>query len=557
MIPKTIMCKPLILFAAVALTSVVFQSASLFAQTEEEIGEINRAIGESATAPRPATVGATRPAPAPDRPANPPAQPPANRNPANRNADNGSAIEIASVPTSEASEKVKEFRQTVLAMRDRKLRINQLIGNIPLGFPEKQKKSREEIERLRVEVAALEAALGPLAIEAYKEAPNTDRAVFMAVIASLNASLNPKPVAQAKFNPALAYELASLMADNGIDQPQVLFAAFRAAFATQNFDDAQRMLDRLQENGSSTSPRVAENLAAARENWARELEIRRMESETGDLPLVRFETSVGEFTVELFENHAPDTINNFVHLVEIGYYDGLTFHLVRPGTMVKGGCPLGNGNGHPGYRIACECDRDEIRHHFAGSLSMANHGRNTGGGQIFFAQQPNPGLDGKYTVFGRIVENEEVLYDFPAMDKSSVIPDAGRPETITRVTVIRKRDHLYLPIKVKEELPVDPRPMVNGRIVPRVAPSLPPRVDPRIELYSSPDPPVVTPAGQEDNVEPPATSVEPTREEFGDGGGTPFDSDSPGSGGGEPGNNDLESNEPGSDGTGGLNSGGE
>ncbi|MBR5161326.1 MAG: peptidylprolyl isomerase [Thermoguttaceae bacterium] len=121
------------------------------------------------------------------------------------------------------------------------------------------------------------------------------------------------------------------------------------------------------------------------------------------------QTSAGDITIELFVNEAPNTVANFVELVNKGFYDGLTFHRVMQGFMAQGGDPNGNGTGGPGYCIPCEVDNPNARVHFRGSLSMAHAGKDTGGSQFFITFVPTKWLDGKHTVFGRVVSGLDVL----------------------------------------------------------------------------------------------------------------------------------------------------
>lgn len=121
-----------------------------------------------------------------------------------------------------------------------------------------------------------------------------------------------------------------------------------------------------------------------------------------------FETSKGNFRVELFEDKAPITTKNFITLVNKGFYDGLIFHRVIDGFMIQGGDPNGNGTGGPGYTIKDEFHRD-LRHSSAGILSMANAGPNTGGSQFFITLAPTSWLDGKHAVFGKVTEGLDVV----------------------------------------------------------------------------------------------------------------------------------------------------
>ena len=116
------------------------------------------------------------------------------------------------------------------------------------------------------------------------------------------------------------------------------------------------------------------------------------------------DTEAGVIELELFEEDAPNTVANFVKLVNDGFYDGLKFHRVIDGFMAQGGCPNSRdgsrgmpGTGGPGYTIDCEINSQK---HISGSLSMAHAGKNTGGSQFFIVHEPQPHLDGVHTVFG-------------------------------------------------------------------------------------------------------------------------------------------------------------
>ncbi|NNM34060.1 MAG: peptidylprolyl isomerase [Gemmatimonadetes bacterium] len=124
--------------------------------------------------------------------------------------------------------------------------------------------------------------------------------------------------------------------------------------------------------------------------------------------VARFQTNLGNFSVELFEDRAPTTAGNFKKLAEDGYYDGIIFHRIIDGFMIQGGDPTGTGTGGPGYTIDDEF-HPELRHDGVGVLSMANAGPNTGGSQFFITLAETPWLDGKHAVFGKVVEGMDVI----------------------------------------------------------------------------------------------------------------------------------------------------
>ncbi|MBE9076109.1 peptidylprolyl isomerase [Romeria aff. gracilis LEGE 07310] len=125
------------------------------------------------------------------------------------------------------------------------------------------------------------------------------------------------------------------------------------------------------------------------------------------------ETEKGTINLDLFDQDAPGTVENFVKLSKEGFYDGLIFHRVIPNFMIQGGCPQGTGTGGPGYKIKCEINDNK---HQAGSLSMAHAGPNTGGSQFFICHAPQPHLDGVHTVFGK-TENMDVVNSIQKGDK--------------------------------------------------------------------------------------------------------------------------------------------
>jgi cyclophilin family peptidyl-prolyl cis-trans isomerase len=121
-----------------------------------------------------------------------------------------------------------------------------------------------------------------------------------------------------------------------------------------------------------------------------------------------FTTDVGQFTVRLFPDQAPVTVNNFVFLARQGYYDNTTFHRVLPGFMAQGGDPTGTGAGGPGYTFEDEFSPD-LQFDRPGLLAMANRGPDTNGGQFFITFAPTPHLNGLHTIFGEVIDGPDTL----------------------------------------------------------------------------------------------------------------------------------------------------
>ena len=131
-----------------------------------------------------------------------------------------------------------------------------------------------------------------------------------------------------------------------------------------------------------------------------------MKIDTSKKYTATIETEKGNLVLELFASDAPVTVNNFVFLAGEGFYNETTFHRVIPGFMAQGGDPTGTGTGGPGYAFADEFTEHT---HVIGTLSMANAGSNTNGSQFFITYAPQPHLDGRHSVFGRLIEGMEVL----------------------------------------------------------------------------------------------------------------------------------------------------
>jgi len=248
----------------------------------------------------------------------------------------------------------------------------------------------------------------------------------------------------------LALEAAQSLLDDGFQHNALYELAGTAAFATHDFDKAKHYLAAVREDdfGSPAAKRLIHEVDDYKRLWRTEQELRRKEAAADDLPRVRLRTTKGDIVVELFENEAPDTVGNFVRLVEQGFYDGLSFHCVLGGFGAQGGCAGADGTGGPGYNIYCESYGDDYRKHFRGTLAMAHAGRDTGGSQFFIAFRPIPHLNGKHTAFGRVIEGMEVLKKLQRIDPDA---DGSKPEAdkIIKAEVVRRRDHEYRPNRVK------------------------------------------------------------------------------------------------------------
>jgi cyclophilin family peptidyl-prolyl cis-trans isomerase len=140
-------------------------------------------------------------------------------------------------------------------------------------------------------------------------------------------------------------------------------------------------------------------------------------------------TDKGDMKFKLFADKTPNTVNNFVFLARQNFYDGTIFHRVIDEFMVQGGDPTGTGTGGPGYRFADEF-HPSLKHDKPGVLSMANAGPGTNGSQFFITHVPTPWLDNRHSVFGQLIEGEDVLMSIPARDPAQSDSPAVSIKTI-------------------------------------------------------------------------------------------------------------------------------
>ncbi len=141
---------------------------------------------------------------------------------------------------------------------------------------------------------------------------------------------------------------------------------------------------------------------------------KKKETNKNGKPIAVIVTDRGVIKFEFFEKDAPNTVENFIKLTEKGFYNGLTFHRVEPGFVIQGGDPNGNGTGGPGYTIKAEFNK---RPHLDGTVAMARAAHpDSAGSQFYICLAPQPFLDGKYTVFGQVIEGLDVVHKIQVGD---------------------------------------------------------------------------------------------------------------------------------------------
>lgn len=313
----------------------------------------------------------------------------------------------------------------------------------PNANPAEMAQLREKYEQLMAEAEKQLPALIASAEAAYDERPQTEGDL---VDLLLEVALDQSE--QGPFQKGLT--LAEKLIKNQVKSPVVYLAAGRAAFALEDFPKAAGYFKKIGEAGIQDDQVKALEDAANFyvQQWPVEQQKRQAEAKADDLPRVLLKTTKGDILLELFENEAPNTVANFITLVEQGFYNGLTFHRVIPGFVAQGGCPKGDGTGGPGYQIADECTGPNARLHFRGSLSMANAGPNTNGSQFFITYTPTSHLNGKHTVFGRVISGMDVVEKLQPRNPEA--PNPPDPDKIISATVVRKRPHPYAVKKLEK-----------------------------------------------------------------------------------------------------------
>lgn len=295
------------------------------------------------------------------------------------------------------------------------------------------------------------------ALEAFRAAPLQNEEVTQTLLAVAEFSV----VGQGPRGGGDQYEAAlpiiEALVDAGHERDELPVWGALAAIAANEFELADKFVAVARERGSLTAEpakddfsqetfqsalRYIKDLARYRQRWEKEKAIRDAEAQADDLPRVRLTTTKGEIVIEMFENEAPTAVANFITLVKGGFYDGVVFHRVLPHFMAQGGDPTGTGRGGPGHTIRCECERPDARMHFRGSLSMAHAGKDTGGSQFFLTFVPTDFLDGRHTVFGRVVEGIEVIGELQKIDPERPLPGV-EPDKIVSAEVLRDRGHEY------------------------------------------------------------------------------------------------------------------
>jgi cyclophilin family peptidyl-prolyl cis-trans isomerase len=349
---------------------------------------------------------------------------------------------IRSTPAQEVKLPAERFQAVYQEWNALEKRLTEMQAEYSKATPAARQAIKAQYEQLVEQSNELLVRLGSAAEAAYVAAPNQDGEVLRTLMGIMAFHYR-------RDDQEAALRIARLLEENKCPEAGFYSIAGAAAFSADDFETAERYLmlaDKAGKLDAGGKDLLAE-LPAQKTFWKTEQGIRNKEAAADDLPRVKIETNKGTIVVELYENEAPQAVGNFVSLVEKKFYDGVSFHRVLPGFMAQGGDPTGSGSGGPGYKIYCECENKNARQHFRGTLSMAHAGKDTGGSQFFLTFRPTTHLNGRHTVFGRVIEGIDVLPKLQRRDPNS--PNPPPPDKIVKAEVVRKRDHAYEPTTVK------------------------------------------------------------------------------------------------------------
>jgi len=247
----------------------------------------------------------------------------------------------------------------------------------------------------------------------------------------------------------LSARLGRLLLDHGSSNTGLLAVVAHSLLESGKIDDAKEYYlaadkaNVLDQKGKA----YLEHIDVYKATYEVEQQLRKKDAEKGDLPRVLLRTTRGDVILELFEDEALNVVANFVHLVDEGFYDGLEFYRVMRGYGAVAGCPNNDGTGDPGHHLLHQSGAS--RGHFRGTVSMIPDRNNRIGSRflISFRMTGNSRFNGKYPVFGRVVEGLDVVMRFndtnPDIDRGGIEPDR-----ILHAEVIRRRNHPYRPTTI-------------------------------------------------------------------------------------------------------------
>jgi cyclophilin family peptidyl-prolyl cis-trans isomerase len=271
--------------------------------------------------------------------------------------------------------------------------------------------------------------------------------------------MSQKLIAQGQLT--TCYDVTQKLLDLNPGDPELTKMMGQISILTNDFDFARKFYQTQKSEIDSfgmAEKGLYNSIETLGTRFKRELELRESDAQGEELPRAIVKTTKGTFVIELFENQAPDTVGNFVNLVESGFYDSIIFHRVLRNILADTGRWTMDRAQPVGYTIYDESKRPDARHHFRGSVSMVlNHDEeNSGAAEFRIMLVPGPNLDGRNTVFGRVISGLSVLdsiqetYTIDEEERTEEFIADVTPDMIESITVERLRKHEYEPNRVKD-----------------------------------------------------------------------------------------------------------
>jgi cyclophilin family peptidyl-prolyl cis-trans isomerase len=402
---------------------------------------LDRAWGdetEPSAAQAAAEEAAAQETPAADAPASDaPSEEPALSETTAASAETPTEPEAPQAPPKTPQELMDEYAQAMGAFQQHRQQINVLVAARP-SDAEGQKQWQDQVDDMARKSNELMARVTQTASAAFEaNDKDQDLAKFLVVLAMKSSASDLLEDAA---------RLSSMLTDHGILEKQLLDTAYSSQLELGNFDLAEKYLQLAEEkglltdNGKAIKPKVA----LMRAPVEKEMERRAREASADDLPRVLFHTNRGDIVIELFEDDCPNAVASVIKLVESGYYNGKSFFRVAPGFGASTGCEKGDGTGNPGYWLAPELKKDDIRPHLRGTVSMLRTPAGVNAGQLFFTYRmlTTSKLNGVNEVVGRVIEGLDVV---SRLRRADPMQSADlQLDRILDAQVLRKRNHKYV-----------------------------------------------------------------------------------------------------------------
>lgn len=341
----------------------------------------------------------------------------------------------------------KAYDEKVNERKTTRKQINDIFANLTLTDREERAAQLKQIGQLKLRLEELKLEIFEAAVQLTKtNQEGLDRNITRVNLeygqACAGGNKHCFPV-----NYQRTIEICELLRERGIPTANLLPLETHASVAIQQFESAKEKINAAIKAGASGLEPLLEKITQSEEKWTREQEFQAAEN---DLPRIRINTSLGTITLVLYEDNAPETVKNFVSLIDQNFFDGHEFFEVKRGQLVRSGCPKNNGSSLGKYQIENEATREDARHHFAGTISMVTNAEQTSCcHQFIIAHGPMPHLDGNFPVFGRIIEGIDT------MDKivESAILSEANSESMPKIESIevlyRRSETDYRPRKIE------------------------------------------------------------------------------------------------------------